>query len=127
MATPDWVVVGADVFVVSGYYPRFQYAPAKIAKVHKNGNLVLEGNPQQYKPFERYAIATGSGWHKNTVEPATDKVRAKAATAIVRENLANKASALARRFDVIARSGEASVSLLAFADETLAKLDEVAP
>jgi len=43
-------VVGAEVVVVSGTWGRHLSPKRKVAKVHKNGNFLLEGSDRQYRP-----------------------------------------------------------------------------
>jgi hypothetical protein len=75
-------VVGAEVIAKSrgGLYQR----PLKIVKVYKNGNFVLEGDKQQYKPAgsglgnTQYAHKAGKrdGWSSYSYLLYTDALRA---------------------------------------------------
>lgn len=68
-----------------------------IAKVYKNGNFVLEGAAQQYKPYRWYnewrASSTANSGYSADIELWTDKLRAEVAAEKIRTefyNLCNK-------------------------------------
>lgn len=69
-------VVGAIVAVRSGGYYRDDWRKGVIAKVHKNGNFVLDDGPQQYRPWGNFkgASATGTSRYKNTIEPCGPEI-----------------------------------------------------
>ena len=65
----DFFAVGATVFRSNG-------SQVKVVKVHKNGNIILEGSPQQYRSCRDYASATGGKWHSEDVYADTPENRA---------------------------------------------------
>ena len=42
--------VGDEVVLISGSWGRYISGEGKVSKVYKNGNFVLEGDNQQYRP-----------------------------------------------------------------------------
>jgi hypothetical protein len=78
MGQQNWVQPGVEVMEVrSGWetgYGRIQ----KIAKVYANGNFLVEGSPQQWRPWGDWtARKTGEhGWHFAYLHLVTPKLLA---------------------------------------------------
>jgi hypothetical protein len=71
MKMTDLFAIGATLFTDKG-------REVKIAKVHKNGNIVLEGDTQQYRPSrgrEPMAWETGGGYNQKALYPDTPENR----------------------------------------------------
>jgi len=78
----------------------------KIAKVYKNGNFVLEGGVQQYRPWhEGTAHRTGGGYSSTTLYHLTDELREKIAGDRENQDRADRLQALSEAAQRAARSG----------------------
>ncbi len=62
--------IGQTVFL----YTEHGTTKTKIEKIYKNGNVVLEGSTQQYRPGRNYAHATGGIWVTGYITPWTEKL-----------------------------------------------------
>lgn len=121
---------GAIVFEADG-------KPAKIGKVYKNGNFVLEGDKQrqQYRPWRDRASRTGDGWsrawHRDTnLYPDTPENRERFARARKVKVAHGKVFKEAKRLDKIARGSDydailAEASRLAAAPDMAEALEEL--
>lgn len=115
---PDWVKVGQEVALRQGGWGRtYNGRTDKIAKVHKNGNFVLESDArQQWRPWRDGASKTGDArWSRERCVPITPEVRAE----LDAENRLYAAKqvvqAEADRLDKLARGGGAD-EIVAAAD-----------
>lgn len=92
---PEWVKPGTEVVIVnSGGWGKRYRRITKIDKVYKTGRFIIDGESQQWRPWNDYACQTGSSYYSSTrCEPITDEVRAEmdrekrvyAARTVVRE------------------------------------------
>jgi hypothetical protein len=120
---PEWVRVGAEVVPVRRGFGRSQYdKPERIAKVYKNGNFVLEGHTEQWRPRGDIASRAGDkSWTSSSCCPLTDELRAE----IVHESKVRAAQKLisdeAERLAKLSRSTFADVELLAEAERIMAR------
>ena len=97
---PLWQV-GASVFDGCG-------KELKIAKVRKNGNIALKGNPQQYRPYQTHASATGNSWSVKAVYADTPENRAKAERVVALAKAQNIVRIEAERIANLWREGSRS-------------------
>lgn len=70
-------IVGAEVAIVSrsNWTSDVTYRKARIANVYKNGNFLIEGSPQQWKPGNGKAYRTGErGYIYDHIEPLSHQL-----------------------------------------------------
>ena len=95
----EWKV-GDEVVSYSTGWSRYRIwgRPVKVAKIYKNGNVVLENGPQQYRPFgDNRLTPTGQGIKlREIIVRNTDAVKAERKAEV-------KAAAHAKRIDDAAR------------------------
>lgn len=73
--------IGTEVAIFSddGWHRNGRVEIKRIAKYHKNGNFVVEGSSQQWRPSTgNYAIRTGSSFYRSSCRLLTPEVRAQA-------------------------------------------------
>ena len=74
----DWAKPGVEVVEVGNRFTTRKYGSVhRIGKVYKNGNFVLEGSSDQWRPWSGgSAQRTGEqGWNRSAVRLVTDEVR----------------------------------------------------
>ena len=101
MTTPEWVKVGAELIEVRSGWHGAVYGPTqKIAKVYKNGNFVVEGDDQQWRPWSDRAVKTGGLRSSATLHPITSELLVEKGEAeemeIARRWVADEAERLSR-------------------------------
>ena len=90
---------GEEVFLERSHgWSDTEYVRARIAKVYKSGNFVLEGSTQQYRPdrMKLHAYATGDARYRSptvvAITPETEAAAKRNALNIARKRRVNLAA-----------------------------------
>ena len=117
----DWVVGAEVVERSSSWGPVWRYgAVRKIGKVHKNGNFVLEGESQQWRPLSDYAVKTSDrGFYSSSTRIVlmTDEAKADMELAAAYAAAAAVVRAEAERLERVYRGNDV--------DETIAEAAKI--
>ena len=128
MNIPEWVKEGQRMVMRRSGFGRSTYGEVRmITKVYKNGNFILEGSTQQWRPWGTSASKTGQAdrWSRDSCVPYTDEIREE----VLRHQAIDRAKAAIRleaeRLDKLWRGGSDDEILAGV--QILSKVEGLAP